>query len=118
MPDKPPGYYSDTDTIVVPFIFVPDGQPLPEEFQHFRDPIILRARFEPEPSAPAPLPRIRPTVRTIPGSAAPIPVHAPLRQQSERPAIRSLSQDVSSGNGMIAYNQCVSECADLYEDGL
>jgi hypothetical protein len=39
----------DPDTIELPFIFVPDGAPIPEAARHFRDPIVLRARFEPEP---------------------------------------------------------------------
>ena len=38
---------SDPDTVTLPFVFIPDGEPMPEAVRHFRDPIILRARFEP-----------------------------------------------------------------------
>jgi len=45
--------HPDPDTIELPFIFVPDGAPIPEAARHFRDLIILRARFEPEPHGAA-----------------------------------------------------------------
>ncbi len=45
------------DQIILPFVFIPDGQDLPDLSQ-YRDPIILRARFEPAPkqaAQPAPI---------------------------------------------------------------
>lgn len=76
------------DTIVLPFVFVPDGQPIPEIARHFRDPIVLRARFEPEPrqddSSPGPLAGpARQGVTTLPGSVAPIPVHVAAAAEPE-----------------------------------
>jgi len=50
------------ETIELPFIFVPDGAPMPEAARHFRDPIVLRARFEPEP----PSPNVAPAQRAAP----------------------------------------------------
>lgn len=36
----------DTDTLVLPFVFVPDGVPMPDAVRHFREPIVVRARWE------------------------------------------------------------------------
>lgn len=41
------------DQIVLPFVFIPDGQELPD-LSHYRDPIILRATFEPDDHTPPP----------------------------------------------------------------
>lgn len=72
MPDRP---QPEPDTVVLPFIFVPDGEPMPEAVRHFRDPIVLRARFEPA------LRNGQPTARGIPtathATALPAPAHLP-----------------------------------------
>lgn len=48
MTHENPHIPGDWDTISLPFIFVPDGAPVPDVSQIFREPIVLRARFVPE----------------------------------------------------------------------
>lgn len=67
----------DPDTISLRFVFIPDGQPMPDILHEFREPIILRAQFFPPTARPRPAPPAAgPSVTTLPGSYAPIPVQA------------------------------------------
>lgn len=68
MPDRT---HDDSDVLVIPYIFIPDGAPMPDISQ-FRDPIIVRAHFEHDRPALVPPAPERPEPRTTSGSFAPI----------------------------------------------
>lgn len=73
-----PSFPDDPDVISLRFVFVPDGEPMPDILHEFRDPIILRAQYTRPTPPPQPAPPVtRPTVTMLPGAFAPIPVRAP-----------------------------------------
>lgn len=47
------GILTRVDQIILPFRFIPDGEPLPD-LSGYRDPIVLHARFESDDRAPSP----------------------------------------------------------------
>ncbi len=97
------------DTIELPFIFVPDGEPMPDAARHFREPIVLRARFEPgsayrnaPPSEPVGGP-LRVGVTTLPGSAAPIPVRGGPAERAPQSFADTPVKLIAAGGTLLAW---------------